>query len=38
VAPVTTRVRRIPTEVDLGDGLPKIAAVEAALRFVLGLP
>jgi len=67
VAPVTTRIRRIPTEVELGrrDGLPKrcvanldtittipkltlttriarlvpqkIAAVEAALRFALGL-
>lgn len=67
VAPVTTRVRRIPTEVPLGrdDGLPracvanldtvttipkrtlaarvaalrqaKVAAVDAALRFALGL-
>jgi mRNA interferase MazF len=67
VAPVTTRVRRIPTEVELGrrDGLPKrcvanldtittipkrtltgqiarlvpekVAAVDAALRFALGL-
>jgi mRNA interferase MazF len=68
VAPVTTRARRIPTEVPLGtsDGLPKacvvnldtvttipkavlrtriaalaplkLAAVERALRFALGLP
>ncbi len=68
VAPVTTRVRRIPTEVPLGpaEGLPKpcavnldtittipkqaltkaigplsrekLAAVERALRFALGLP
>ena len=67
VAPVTTRIRRIPTEVSLGkaDGLPKacvanldtvttipkgalrdqissldpgkIAAVDRALRFALGL-
>jgi len=67
VAPVTTRIRRIPTEVELGrgEGLPKrcvanldslttipkrtltahiatlrpekLAAVEAALRFALGL-
>jgi mRNA interferase MazF len=68
VAPVTSRTRRIPTEVPLGpeDGLPKacvanldtittipkrtltqpigplsrekLAAVERALRFALGLP
>jgi mRNA interferase MazF len=67
VAPVTTRIRRIPTEVELGarDGLPrrcavnldtittipkatltacmaalepgKVAAVERALKFALGL-
>lgn len=68
VAPVTTRIRQIPTEVSLGpeEGLPKrcavnldtittipkqtlaerivtltpekLAAVESALRFALGLP